>query len=131
MNRTRRRSDYENAGGDRGRMQLTPGPNDTAMAPQSNTVSDGISGAVDWSLEQIGYDGSRRTGTDDNDFYRDNAQYMPGWGDFGLGSASSIPVGSRPARGRRIAPRTTSARARARTARGTASAAASSSASRR
>lgn len=66
-------------------MQSNAGPADVAMAPKHNAVSDAISGGVDAGLEQIGFDGDRRTGADENDFYRDNAQYMPGWGDLGLG----------------------------------------------
>lgn len=82
----RHRSDYErHISGETPTRQNNPGANDTAMAPKHNAVSDAVSGGVDWALEQGGFDGDRRTGADENDFYRDNAQYMPGWGDFGLG----------------------------------------------
>lgn len=86
MSGSRRRSDYENwvHGNTPGVAQNT-GALDGTMAQKHNTASDAFSGAIDAALEPLGYDGDRRTGTDDNDFYRDNAQYMPGWGDFGLG----------------------------------------------
>src|SRR5579859_2204265 len=66
------------------------GPNDAAMAEPHNAVSDTINAGVNWFTEQTGYSTHRVTddpnGPKDNPFYRDNAQYMPGWGNtFGLG----------------------------------------------
>lgn len=57
----------------------TVGPNDATMAPKDNAVSRGINSVVDWGLEGLGYDGDRRAESEENDFYRDNAQYMPGY----------------------------------------------------
>lgn len=63
------------------------GPNDAALAEPHNGVSDTINSGVNAFTEWTGYNTQRVTdvGGTDNPFYRDNAQYMPGWGNtFGL-----------------------------------------------
>jgi hypothetical protein len=53
------------------------------MKEPSNPVSDTINRGVNWMTQQAGYDSTRVA--NDNPFYRNNAQYMPGWGNtFGL-----------------------------------------------
>lgn len=55
-------------------MQDNAGPNDAVMAPKYDLVSQAMIEAG--SL--VGMDLSRRTGDQDNDFYRDNASCFPG-----------------------------------------------------
>ncbi len=80
----RPRSDYE-----RGLPgNTTEGPNDATMAPKDNWISRQINSVVDWGLEGLGYDGDRRDESEENDFYRDNAQYMPGYNIDGIPSGA-------------------------------------------
>ncbi len=84
MGRGYRTSDYE-----RGMPgNTTEGPMDSAMAPQRNPLSDMINSGIQASMASLGYDTTRRTGEEDNDFYRDNAQYMPGY------DIAGIPTGA-------------------------------------
>ncbi len=66
----------------------TDGPNDATMAAKSNPISDifntGVTGVMDW----LGYDTTQRPATEDNDFYRDYAQYMPGYDIDGIPSGA-------------------------------------------
>lgn len=73
-----------------------PGPNDRDFAEPQNWVSDTINSGVEYLMGLGGYDVHRRgqqgdgnakgTAPGDNSFYRDNADWMPGWGNtFGLG----------------------------------------------
>jgi hypothetical protein len=74
-----------------------PGGNDAAMAEPSNGGSNLINRGVNWLTEQFGYDSTRRSAADDNPFYRNNAQYMPGWGNtFGLNfmDPNGVPSGA-------------------------------------
>ena len=80
----RRMSDYEQ----RLPGNATPGPRDSSMAQKHNWASDPINAGVNGAMGWLGYDTSRRTGADDNDFYRDNAQYMPGWNMGGMPSGA-------------------------------------------
>ncbi len=66
----------------------TAGPNDSTMAQKTNPVSDAINDVVNSGMSGLGWDTTRRTGADDNDFYRDNAQYMPGWDMGGMPSGA-------------------------------------------
>ena len=80
----RTRSDYE-----RGLPgNTTAGPNDATMAPKDNWFSRGLNSVIDWGLEGMGYDGDRRDESEENDFYRDNAQYMPGYNIDGIPSGA-------------------------------------------
>ena len=73
-----------------------PGANDAAMLEPDNWWSNAINSGVGYVMGKGGYDTTRRgqqgdgdaTGraSGDNSFYRDNASWMPGWGNtFGLG----------------------------------------------
>ena len=64
------------------------GPNDQAMAEPSNPVSNGINWVVNQGMDLLGYNTRRRDPSEDNPFYRDNAQYMPGWSMPGSGLPS-------------------------------------------
>lgn len=55
------------------------GPNDQAMAEPTNRASDGVNWAVNKGMDLVGYNTRRRPPEQDNPFYRDHAQYMPGW----------------------------------------------------
>jgi hypothetical protein len=57
------------------------------MAPPSNGVSDLFNDVVSGGMGMLGYETERRTDSD-NDFYRDNAQYMPGWDMGGIPSGA-------------------------------------------
>jgi hypothetical protein len=74
---------------------IGPGPNDPALLEPDNWVSNTLNSGVQYVMGQGGYDTTRRgeqgdgdaTGRakGDNSFYRDNASFMPGWGNtFGL-----------------------------------------------
>ena len=68
-----------------------PGPNDAAMQEPSNPISDGFNWVIGKGMNALGYSTERRDvqgGPDDNPFYRDNAQYMPGWSMPGSGLPS-------------------------------------------
>jgi hypothetical protein len=71
------------------------GPNDAAMIEPGGWLSDTVNSGVEYLMGLGGYDVHRRgrqgdgdaTGAapGDNSFYRDNASWMPGWGNtFGL-----------------------------------------------
>jgi len=67
--------------------KTAPGANDAAMAEPSNAASNTINRGVNAMTAATGYDSTRVTssGGVDNPFYRNNAQYMPGWGNtFGI-----------------------------------------------
>ncbi len=71
-------------------MTTMGGPNDAAMAEPHTWWGDALNTGVNALTAATGYDSHRVTdnpnGPADNPFYRDNAQYMPGWGNtFGLG----------------------------------------------
>ncbi len=55
------------------------GPNDQTMAEPSNPVSNGFNRLINQGMDLFGYNTRRRDPHEDNSFYRDNAQYMPGW----------------------------------------------------
>lgn len=67
---------------------VTPGVNDGVMAPKHNAVSDGFNWLVHNGMDMLGYDTRERTGVDNNDFYRDYAQYMPGYNIDGIPSGA-------------------------------------------
>ncbi len=64
------------------------GPNDQAMAEPTKPISNGVNWAVNQSMDSLGYNTRRRDPSEDNSFYRDNAQYMPGWSMPGSGLPS-------------------------------------------
>lgn len=66
----------------------TADPNDTVMAPKSNPVSDGINWLVTEGMDLLGYDTRARPAAEDNDFYRNYAQYMPGYDIDGIPSGA-------------------------------------------
>lgn len=75
--------------------QMTGGPtgstshaNDTTMEPKHNAVSDAFNWAVTNGMDMLGYDTRERTGLDNNDFYRNYAQYMPGYNIDGIPSGA-------------------------------------------
>lgn len=77
-------SDYES-----GRSgNTTAGPNDQTMAPKGGGFNDTMNSGIDAVLEMFGYDGDRRANSEENDFYRDNAQYMPGYNINGIPSGA-------------------------------------------
>lgn len=85
----RPKSDYERfINGETPTMQQNAGPNDDKMAQKKNPVSDTLNKGVGWGMGKLGFSTQRRTGADDNDFYRDNAQYMPGWNLNGMPSGA-------------------------------------------
>lgn len=55
------------------------GPNDAAMAGPTNPASNGVNWVVNQGMDRLGYDTRQRHPSQDNSFYRDNAQHMPGW----------------------------------------------------
>jgi WXG100 family type VII secretion target len=75
-------------GGSSSPAYVTVGRNDATMAPYTNPVATGVDTAVTWLMRQLGYDTTRRVGTDENDFYREYADYMPGY------SVDGIPSGA-------------------------------------
>lgn len=64
------------------------GPNDLAMQGPRNSVSDGFNSLVNRGMDQLGYNTRHRKPEEDNPFYRDQAQYMPGWSMPGSGLPS-------------------------------------------
>jgi hypothetical protein len=64
------------------------GPNDTVMAEPSNPISNGINWVVNHGMDMLGYDTRRRAPDQDNSFYREHAQDMPGWSMPGTGLPS-------------------------------------------
>lgn len=64
------------------------GPNDRVMAPKQNLLSDTFNRAVNSVMDRLGYNTTRRPLTEDNDFYRDYAQYMPGYNINGIPSGA-------------------------------------------
>ena len=66
-------------------VHIWSGPNDQAMAEPSNPVSNGINWVVNQGMDLLGYNTRRRDPSEDNPFYRDNAQFMPGWSMPGSG----------------------------------------------
>ncbi|MBD2103979.1 hypothetical protein [Leptolyngbya sp. FACHB-261] len=66
----------------------TNGPNDEVMVPKNNLISNAINGTVNGVMSLIGYDTTLRPPTEDNDFYRDYAQYMPGYNIDGIPSGA-------------------------------------------
>ncbi|MCE9577013.1 MAG: hypothetical protein K8W52_27955 [Deltaproteobacteria bacterium] len=65
------------------------GIHDAQMQEKSNLPSTILNTGIDYILGLGGYSGARRGGAqggaEDNPFYRDNADWMPGWGNtFGL-----------------------------------------------
>jgi hypothetical protein len=90
-------SDYEREIIRGGRSRYTPaeasgfatnGANDARMAPKSNAVSDTVNAGVNTVMDFLGYDTRARSTTEDNDFYRDYAQYMPGYNIDGIPSGA-------------------------------------------
>lgn len=90
-------SDYDREIVRGGRPAYTPveaatyaidGANDAAMDPKRNTLSDGFNSLVTGAMDWLGYDTRRRAPTEDNDFYRDYAQYMPGYNIDGIPSGA-------------------------------------------
>ncbi len=80
-------------GGDRynasqGPINSSNGVNDAAMAPQHNWWSDSFNSVVTSGMDMLGYDTRRRSQAEDNDFYRDYAQYMPGYDINGIPSGA-------------------------------------------
>ena len=66
----------------------TAHPNDTTMAPKHNPISDTINSGVTGVMDWLGYDTRERTGPDNNDFYRNYGQYMPGYDIDGIPSGA-------------------------------------------
>jgi len=66
----------------------TSHPNDSVMAPKHNAVSDGFNYLVENGMDLLGYDTRERTGTDNNDFYRNYGRYMPGYDIDGIPSGA-------------------------------------------
>lgn len=64
------------------------GSNDAVMTPKHNIVSDTINSGVNGLMGLAGYDTRARPATEDNDFYRDYAQYMPGYNIDGIPSGA-------------------------------------------
>lgn len=90
-------SDYEREIVRGGRSRYTPeeaaeyttnGLNDEVMAPKSNLFSDSINSVINRGMGLIGYDTTLRPLVEDNDFYRDYAQYMPGYNINGIPSGA-------------------------------------------
>lgn len=93
----RQLSDYEREIIQNGRPRYTPaegaiypinGPNDAVMAPKDNLLSNIFNGPINGVMGLLGYDTTLRPSTEDNDFYRDNAQYMPGYNINGIPSGA-------------------------------------------
>lgn len=77
-------SDYEQGrGGNQSR-----GPNDGSMAPKGGAGSGILNWLTESFMQPQGFTTTRRTGADDNDFYRDNAQLMPGFNIDGIPSGA-------------------------------------------
>jgi hypothetical protein len=77
------------------------GIHDAQMQEKSNLPSTILNTGIDYMLGLGGYSGERRGGAQggpgDNPFYRDNADWMPGWGNtFGLGflDPNGVPSGA-------------------------------------
>lgn len=83
------------------------GPNDRRMLEPGGWLSDTVNSGVEYLMGLGGYDVHRRgrqgdgnalgTAPGDNSFYRDNASWMPGWGNtFGLGflDPNGVPSGA-------------------------------------
>lgn len=66
----------------------TAGANDSVMAPKRNDRSNALNWLVHNGMDLLGYDTRERTGMDNNDFYRDYAQYMPGYDIDGIPSGA-------------------------------------------
>lgn len=90
-------SDYEREIVRGGRSRYTPeeaaeyttnGLNDEVMAPKSNLFSDSINSVINGGMGLLGYDTTLRPPVEDNDFYRDYAQYMPGYNIDGIPSGA-------------------------------------------
>ena len=58
------------------------------MQGPKNSVSDAFNSVVNRGMDRIGYDTRHRLPEQENPFYRDNAQYMPGWSMPGSGLPS-------------------------------------------
>lgn len=58
------------------------------MQGPKNTVSDGFNTLVNRGMDRLGYDTRHRKAEEENPFYRDHAQYMPGWSMPGSGLPS-------------------------------------------
>ncbi|NCG22270.1 MAG: hypothetical protein GWP91_24910 [Rhodobacterales bacterium] len=80
----RRLSDHEQGLG--GTTSRTP--NDQTMATKSNWMSNLVNSGTQSLMSPFGFDLSERDGEDQNDFYRDNAQYMPGYNIDGIPSGA-------------------------------------------
>ena len=61
------------------------GPNDQAMAETTKPISNGVNWVVNQGMDSLGYNTRRRDPSEDNSFYRDIAQDMPGWSKPGSG----------------------------------------------
>lgn len=90
-------SDYEREIVRGGRSRYTPeeaaeyttnGLNDRVMAPKSNLFSDSINSVINGGMGLLGYNTTLRPPVEDNDFYRDYAQYMPGYNIDGIPSGA-------------------------------------------
>ncbi|MBD1903488.1 hypothetical protein NDI44_26790 [Trichocoleus sp. DQ-A3] len=93
-------SDYDREIVRGGRARYTPaeaaeyttnGSNDEVMAPKDNLVSNIFNSPINPVIglaNLLGYNTSRRSPTEDNDFYRDYAQYMPGYNINGIPSGA-------------------------------------------
>ena len=77
-------SDYEQGRGG----NTSSGPNDGAMAQKGGWFSNLLNQVTETAMNPLGFTTTRRTGAQDNDFYRDNAQYMPGYNIGGMPSGA-------------------------------------------
>jgi hypothetical protein len=64
------------------------GSNDAVMTPKHNIVSDTFNSGINGLMGLAGYNTRARPATEDNDFYRDYAQYMPGYNIDGIPSGA-------------------------------------------
>jgi hypothetical protein len=64
------------------------GVNDATMSPKHNLLSNGFNYLVTEGMDMLGYDTRRRGAREDNDFYRDYAQFMPGYDIDGIPSGA-------------------------------------------
>jgi hypothetical protein len=69
-------------------LYTTNGHNDAVMAPKHNFVSNILNSSVDGLMGLFGCKIRACSPTEDNDFYRDYAQYMPGYKIDGIPSAA-------------------------------------------